>query len=175
MEGSYAIIVSDQGIKEYFLSKWSLDQSENAVHPTGLETRRDEIVGEHRIVEVTRPRHLEHFTFPNEEMDMSIIYAKGGGLMEVGYHGYENRGSDRLDLVESIGFGEGEGDPKEPERPATKSPTAKPTAKPNEPARSSRDRSSSTRGGDSGSTRGTSSSRRDSGSSSRDSGRSRGG
>lgn len=93
MEGSYAIIVSDQGIKEYFLSKWSLDQSENAVHPTGLETRRDEIVGEHRIVEVTRPRHLEHFTFPNEEMDMGIIYAKGGGLMEVGYHGYENRGS----------------------------------------------------------------------------------
>ena len=92
MEDTYTIIVSDQGTKEYFLKKLSLDQSENIVRPSGLTVQMDEIVGEHRIVEVTRPRHLDYFTFPDEETAMDIIYAKGSGLQEVGYHGYSNRG-----------------------------------------------------------------------------------
>lgn len=109
MEGTYAIIASSQGVREHFLKKMTLDQSENAVYPEGIAIAMDEIVGEHRIVEVTRPRHSEYFSFPDEERTISIVYAKGTGTQELGYHGYENRGTEKLDLVETLGIGSGSG------------------------------------------------------------------
>ena len=93
MEGTYAIIASDEGVKEYLLRKMTLDQSENEVIPNGIRVHKDEVIGEHRIVEVSRPRNLDHFAFPEEQRTISIIYAKGSGPQQLGYHGYDNRGS----------------------------------------------------------------------------------
>ena len=74
MEGTYAIIASDEWVKEYLLRKMTFVQLDNAVHPNVIGVHKDEVIGELRILEVSRPRNLEHVAFPEEQRTITSIY-----------------------------------------------------------------------------------------------------
>ena len=81
MQGTHAIIASDEGDKEYLSRKMTLDQSENAMIPNGIRVHKDEVIGEHRIVEMLRPRKLKYFAFREQQRTISIIHCSVSSML----------------------------------------------------------------------------------------------
>merc|ERR1719491_1689074 len=107
MEGTYAIVASNDSVREFVLSKWSDDQSENEVF-SGLSVLEDTSDSMSRKVTLTRPRVADAYSFPFDasgetqsfEIEMITAMSSSEEAM-LAYHGQQRSAYERMELIVS--------------------------------------------------------------------------